>query len=120
MLAAKHWPAGPGAGTGQPRNVLAIHGWTDNAASFDLLAPRLATAGCNVVAVDLPGHGLSSHRPQSLAFGYSFFDYASTMAAAVDALGWRELSILGHSMVGISCTAHTLHPTTTAYTLCTC
>jgi hypothetical protein len=40
MLAAKHWPAGPGAGTGQPRNVLAIHGWTDSAASFDLLAPR--------------------------------------------------------------------------------
>src|SRR3546814_6129023 len=45
---------------GAPR-LLAVHGWLDNAASF---IPMLAHLGdFDVVAIDLPGHGHSFHRP---------------------------------------------------------
>ena len=55
-LAAKQW----GPDDGFP--VLAIHGWLDNASSFDVVAQDLSGAGFRVVAVDMPGHGESSHR----------------------------------------------------------
>ena len=45
--------------------VLCVHGYMDNAMSFSTLAPLLLQ-GPNpphVVAVDLPGHGLSEHFP---------------------------------------------------------
>src|SRR3546814_8626262 len=45
---------------GAPR-LLAVHGWLDNAASF---IPMLEHLGdFDVVAIDLPGHGYSFHRP---------------------------------------------------------
>ena len=53
-IAAREW----GAADGIP--VLAVHGWLDNASSFQFLAPLLPQA--HIVAVDLPGCGLSSHR----------------------------------------------------------
>ena len=87
-LAAKAW----GGESGKP--VLALHGWLDNAGTFDALAPRLP--GLNLVALDLPGHGLSEHRPAGVH--YHFVDYIADVLAAADALGWRRFSLLGHSM----------------------
>ena len=40
--------------------VLALHGWLDNAASFIPMAPYLAEH--NLVAIDMLGHGGSTHR----------------------------------------------------------
>lgn len=80
--------------------VLALHGWLDNAASFDRLAPALA--GMHVVAPDLAGHGLSDHKPASGS--YNLWDDLSYLVALVDALGWERFAILGHSrgaMVGL-------------------
>ena len=53
-IAAKVW----GNEAGIP--TLALHGWLDNAASFEPIAPLLEQ--CHLVAVDLPGHGLSDHK----------------------------------------------------------
>ena len=92
-LAARDW--GPPDG---PR-VLALHGWLDNAASFDRLAPRLD--GLRIVALDLPGHGRSDRLP--VACGHHFVDWVAAVIAAADALGWDRFSLLGHSMgAGIS------------------
>lgn len=87
-LAAKAW--GPADG---PR-VLALHGWQDNAGTFDLLAPLLP--GLRIVALDLTGHGLSDHRAHGLA--YSFLDWVVDTHAALDTLGWDDCCILAHSL----------------------
>ncbi len=74
--------------------TLALHGWLDNAASFSALAPLLC--GCRVVAVDLPGHGLSEHRPAG-SF-YHFVDWIADVVAMADALDWPRFRLIGHSM----------------------
>ena len=78
---------------GAPR-VLALHGWLDNAASFAPLAPLLGEL--DLVALDLPGHGHSSHRPAGTR--YHFIDYPFAVDAALKALGWPDAHLLGHSM----------------------
>jgi len=87
-LSARAW----GEETATP--VLALHGWLDNAASFDALAPLLPDI--YLVALDLPGHGLSEHRPPGVY--YHFVDYVADALAAADALSWKSFSLLGHSM----------------------
>ena len=89
-LAARHWHAGA------PTRVLALHGWLDNAATFDALAPLLPD--CEIVALDLPGHGRSGHRAPGA--WYHFIDYGSDVIAAADALGWDRFVLLGHSLGG--------------------
>jgi pimeloyl-ACP methyl ester carboxylesterase len=79
---------------GDARRVLCLHGWLDNAASFMVLAPRLA--GCDVVALDLPGHGLSDHRG-AVAMPF-FLEYVADVAAVLDALGWQDVVLVGHSL----------------------
>lgn len=73
--------------------VLALHGWLDNAASFDRLAPLLPDL--RIVALDLPGHGRSQHRPSGF---YTFIDYVADVAHVADALGWQKFALLGHSL----------------------
>ena len=49
-------------GDPQGPKLLALHGWLDNAASFAPMAAHLAAF--DLVALDLPGHGASSHRAE--------------------------------------------------------
>lgn len=97
-LAAIDWP-GPqpslAGGDTASLPVLALHGWLDNAASFHELIPRLSRDR-RFVALDLPGHGLSDHRPQG-AYTY-FLDYVPVVFDVADALGWDRFILLGHSM----------------------
>jgi pimeloyl-ACP methyl ester carboxylesterase len=74
--------------------VLALHGWLDNAASFARLAPKLA--GVRLIAVDLPGHGRSEHRPEGCA--NVFAQWLVDVTAVLDALEWPHAVLLGHSM----------------------
>ena len=76
--------------------VLALHGWLDNAASFDALAPLLPET--RLVALDLPGHGHSDPRPPGVH--YHFVDFIPDVVAAADALGWERFALLGHSLGG--------------------
>jgi len=77
--------------------LLALHGWLDNAASFDRLAPLLC-GHFHIVALDLAGHGRSAHRPPGL--WYHYIDYLGDALAAADALGWQRFGLLGHSLGG--------------------
>jgi len=90
-LAAQAW------GDAQLPRLLALHGWLDNAASFDRLAPLLCEH-FHIVAIDLPGHGRSGHRPPGT--WYHYVDYLGDTLAAADALGWTRFGLLGHSLGG--------------------
>ncbi|WP_312141982.1 alpha/beta fold hydrolase [Stutzerimonas nitrititolerans] len=79
------------------RPVIALHGWLDNAASFSRLAPLLN--GVRILALDLPGHGLSDHRPEGA--GYNIWDYAYDILQTAEQFGWQRFSLLGHSLGGI-------------------
>ena len=84
-----------GPDDGKP--VIALHGWLDNAATFSRLAPRLQ--GLRIVALDLPGHGHSDHRP--IGAGYNIWDYAHDVLQVAEQFGWQHFSLLGHSMGAI-------------------
>jgi pimeloyl-ACP methyl ester carboxylesterase len=75
--------------------LLALHGWLDNAASFDALAPLLCKH-FHIVAIDFPGHGRSDWRPPGA--WYHYVDYLSDALGAADALGWQRFGLLGHSL----------------------
>lgn len=77
--------------------VLALHGWLDNAMSFELLAPKLP--GLRIVALDMAGHGFSGRRAPGA--GYQLWDFATDALLASQELGWSKFSILGHSLGGI-------------------
>lgn len=76
---------------------MALHGWLDNANSFDPLLSELDYAG-EVYALDLPGHGLSDHRPPGIP--YYFWDSAVDLGDALAALRLDEFLLLGHSLGG--------------------
>ena len=92
-VAGNHW-AGLECGEGPP--LLALHGWLDNAGSFSRLAPLLPQRHWRMV--DLPGHGLSFHRPRGAY--YHFIDNVSDLLALVDHWGWEQFDLVGHSMGG--------------------
>ena len=87
-LAAKQW----GPKDGFP--ILALHGWLDNANSFDQVAPGLE--GVRLIALDLAGHGHSDHRPPGGS--YYLWDHLADVAEVLGQLGWRRFSLMGHSM----------------------
>lgn len=90
-LRGKVW--GPDHG----RPVLCLHGWADNCGTFNTLIPLLPK-DFRYVAIDVAGHGLSSHRPQGVL--YAFPSYVLDVRRVVEALQWRRFSIIGHSMGG--------------------
>ena len=73
--------------------IIALHGWLDNVASFDRLAALLT--GYRVIAVDLPGHGLSGHRP--LQGSYNIWDDLPDLGVLIDSLDLKQVILLGHS-----------------------
>ncbi|RLV61253.1 alpha/beta hydrolase [Parashewanella curva] len=95
QLAARQW------GDKDKPIILALHGWLDNANSFEPLAPLLHDY-C-LIAIDWPGHGKSQHRQQ----GYSLhltdyvFDLDSLVLHLCEQFSISKIHILGHSFGGI-------------------
>lgn len=73
--------------------VIALHGWLDNAASFDLMLPFLSDM--HVIALDCAGHGGSSFR--SADSGYNIWQDIAEVLGVADQMGWDRFALLGHS-----------------------
>ena len=82
-------------GTTEPELVL-IHGGAQNAHTWDTVALAL---GRPLVAVDLPGHGHSDHRP---AHNYGPASMADDVAVAVEELAPRAEAVVGMSLGGLT------------------
>jgi pimeloyl-ACP methyl ester carboxylesterase len=87
------WQKGPAS----CKVTLCLHGWLDNANSFLPLSAHLPHL--NLVAIDLPGHGLSQHR--SADAHYHFLDWIYDVATLIKTAGWQQVDIIGHSMGGM-------------------
>ncbi|WP_232323285.1 alpha/beta hydrolase [Photobacterium sp. J15] len=72
-----------------------LHGWQDNAASFDGLFPLLAKY-YHLIAIDWPGHGLS--QPRGIDNYYYFFDYVDDLNQFIAMLPADEVLLVGHSL----------------------
>lgn len=87
-LHAKRW----GDPKGEP--TIGLHGWLDNANTFDHLAPLLSEL--NFIALDFAGHGLSDHRPEGVHY-HPLYDMQDILAVANE-LNWHQFHVIGHSM----------------------
>jgi pimeloyl-ACP methyl ester carboxylesterase len=76
--------------------IICIHGWLDNACSFDPLLPLIMRPNMTAVAVDLPGHGFSSHVHTS--HYDSVMDGFNTINRVIRHFGWKKVTLLGHSL----------------------
>ena len=94
-----------GIGYGNPQNpmVLALHGWLDNAASFQPLSEYLTDY--YIVAIDVTGHGLSDHR--SAGAHYHLIDFVYDLHELVKSQNWPAFILMGHSMGGIIASLYT-------------
>lgn len=72
-----------------------MHGWQDNAGTFDRLIPLLPKDQ-SFLAIDLPGHGLSSRVPDGMA--YHGVDNLYLLNFLCKEYNWDKISLLGHSM----------------------
>ncbi|MFT7491510.1 MAG: pimeloyl-ACP methyl ester carboxylesterase [Pseudohongiellaceae bacterium] len=73
--------------------VIALHGWLDNSASFDILAPQLTDV--HFLAPDLAGHGYSD-RYNGLS-DYPVWSEVMAIFEMADHMGWQEFALIGHS-----------------------
>ena len=62
VIAGQEWKS-----ASSTKNVLLLHGWQDNSNSFKKLA-NLLPADWHLVAIDFPGHGASSPRPDGVPY----------------------------------------------------
>ena len=93
QFAAKYWrDPNDDAASGSRKRVIALHGWLDNCASFDFLAPHLEA---DVLCIDLAGHGQSGFRKH---FGaYNVWLDVPEVAAIADQMGWPTFDLVAHS-----------------------
>jgi pimeloyl-ACP methyl ester carboxylesterase len=81
------------------RPLLLVHGFTGAKEDFGDWMDALADRGWHAVAPDLRGHGASDKPADEAAYGFEIF--AGDLLGLLDALGWDDAVILGHSMGGM-------------------
>ena len=86
MLAGRWW----GDSSVQP--VIGLHGIEDNANTFAPLASLLDVP--SFLAIDMMGHGLSSHFPAVGA--YHFLDFVIQLRRIADHFKWTKLCLIGN------------------------
>ncbi|MCE9678603.1 alpha/beta hydrolase [Shewanella sp. AS1] len=84
--------------------LLALHGWLDNANSFQPLSNYLKDY--QLLAIDWPGHGASQHRPG--AYPLHWIDYLYDLECLIEHISRSRTlyGVIGHSLGGIVASAY--------------
>ncbi|MGF7155804.1 alpha/beta fold hydrolase [Novosphingobium gossypii] len=93
----RDYPAPEGVQARLP--VLCLHGLTRNARDFDVLAPRLASAGHRVICPDLRGRGDSEYAKDSAT--YTPLQYGEDVLALIEQEGLERFVVVGTSLGGL-------------------
>ena len=86
-ISAKEW------GIDGSMPVIALHGWLDNAATFDRIMPHIK--GMHILAVDSAGHGLSDSRSPDAT--YDLLQEIHDVTSIAKQMHWDHFSLIGHS-----------------------
>lgn len=84
---------------GQGEPVLLIHGLGHRHQVWDAVADRVVSQGMQVIAVDLPGHGLSSKSWDPS--GYSIGTTVARIVETMEDLGVQRPHVVGNSLGGL-------------------
>ncbi|WP_067497278.1 alpha/beta fold hydrolase [Actinoplanes sp. TFC3] len=74
--------------------VLLLHGFPQDHREFDLILPRLHSAGLRTYALDQRGYSPGA-RPEAVA-GYALSEPTADAVAVLDALGLQKVHVVGH------------------------
>lgn len=77
---------------GNEIKVLLVHGWESNASRWKLLISYLRKAGCTIIALDAPAHGLSDGNEYTIP---KYAEYVNVMVQK-----YHPQYIVGHSLGG--------------------
>ena len=79
---------------GARHNLLLVHGYLDHVGLYRHLIRHALARGCNVVAFDLPGHGLSTGTPAGIEVFREYGDAIRDVLAAVEQpdLPWQAMA----------------------------
>ena len=70
----------------------------DNCGSFDRLIPYFPE-NQRIIAIDIPGHGFSSHNAPG--FSYHYLDGLQYIRRIADFYNLEKFNLIGHSMGGV-------------------
>ncbi len=80
---------------GNENVVLLVHGWESNASRWENLLPYLKRSESTIIALDAPGHGLSSGKEFNIPQYATFID--------IVAQKFKPKYLIGHSLGGKTC-----------------
>ena len=91
---------------GEKPNIIILHGWLDQAGSWDPVCSELLSHGLSSIVYDHRGHGKSDHAPKNTH--YHFPDYVSDLACIHRHITptHKPVIIIGHSMGGTIATLY--------------
>jgi pimeloyl-ACP methyl ester carboxylesterase len=78
------------------KTLLFLHGWRSNKEVWDSVIKNLEPQGFSILAIDLPGFGLS----QAPISAFNVLDYANIVAAFIVKLKLDNVVLVGHSFGG--------------------
>lgn len=81
--------------------ILLVHGWESNASRWEKLVSFLKISGSTIIAIDAPGHGLSSGKEFNVPTYAAFINTISQIK--------KPNFIIGHSMGGVACAYYQHH-----------
>lgn len=91
LITGKKW------GNAGGKRILAVHGVQDNCGVFDRIIPTLR-GDYQVICIDLPGHGYSSHFPAGIPI--ELLNFVLSLVYVVKDARWDKFLFVGHSLGG--------------------